>query len=201
VLTGCLLVLAAPPQAESGRFTYVNAGQQIAIERFARTPDSIESDLRVVSGLRVTFSARLSGGRVTTLTLRSFAPTDSVTPAQTATVRMTADTMTLETVREGAPVVEKLPVPAGVVPFLDPSAVCMEEIIRRAKTLGGESVRVPIALLSAPQQVTTALVTFSSPTQARLESGSVIVELTIDERGRILRGEVTGQGTVFTRSN
>ncbi|MGH7469738.1 MAG: hypothetical protein ACRENP_17450 [Longimicrobiales bacterium] len=189
-----------PPQSESGQFTYVNAGQQVAVERFTRTAETIESDLRIVSGLRVTFSARVTGGTVTQVLLRAFSPTDSVTPAQTATVRIGTDTLTLETVRSGAPIVDKLPVPAGVVPYLDPSAVWMEEIVKRAKVLGGTSVRVPIAILSAPQQIATAAVTFTSPTQVRLESTNVSVLLTLDEAGRILRGEVPSQGVVFTRS-
>jgi hypothetical protein len=198
---GLVLVGAAWQQAESGQFTFTQGGNQIATERFTRSDTSISSDLRLANGLRVTFAARLSNGVVSDVTLQAFAPTDSLKPAQTATVKFAADSMTLQTMRDGAPVTEKRAAPTGVVPYVNPSAVWMEEIVLAAKRSGGTTATVPIAILSAPQQIVQATVTFGSATQATLQLADVELNLTLDERGRILRGEVPAQAVVFTRSN
>jgi hypothetical protein len=198
-LAGWLLVAAAPQQAETGQFTFVQAGNQIATERFTRTDSSIASDLRLANGLRVTSAARLNNRVVSDVKLQAFSPADTLKPAQTATVTFATDSLTLVTTRDGAPVVETLAAPAGVVPYVNPSAVWMEEIIQAAKRKGGSSATVPIAILSAPQQVVQATVTFAGATQATLRLSDLELTLTLDARGRILRGEVAAQSVVFTR--
>lgn len=197
----CLLAAGAwyQSQAESGKFVLTQAGAEVATEQFTRTATSIEGDLRVASGQRVTYSARMEGGTVTQVTLKAFAPGDTVTAAQSAVVTFSADSLTLETTRAGAPVVEKRAAPRGSVPFVNPSVVWMEEIIRRAKAAGGTNVAVSVAVLSAPQEVIRVPVTITNGNEATIEFGEAAIRLKLDERGRILSGEVPSVGISISR--
>jgi hypothetical protein len=189
----------APAQAESGTFVLSQAGSQIAIERYTRTASSLEGELRIVTGQRVTYNARFEAGAVAQITLKVYAPDDSVHAAQTAAFTFGADTVTLETTRAGAAVVEKRSAPRGTVPYVNPSAALMQEILRKAKAAGGTTTSVSVAILAAPQQILTVPVTFSTPTDATMTFGETDVRLKLDEAGRVVSGEVAGQGLTIER--
>jgi hypothetical protein len=197
---GPQVLRAQGPQAESGQFTLTQAGKQIATERYTRSAAAKDGELRTSAGLRVTYAAQITSGSVSHITLNVYAPTDSAKPRQTARVRFSADSMTLETIREGALVVEKQAAPRGAVPFVFPSVAWMEEIVKKGKTQGGASAKVAVAILSAPQQVLSATVAFSSPTQARLQLADLDITFTVDGQGRIVRGEVPAQNIVIERA-
>lgn len=186
-------------QEESGKFVLTQGGAEVATERYTRTASGLEGDLRVATGQRVTFNARIEGGIVTHVTLKAYAPGDTVTAAQTAVVTFAADSLTLETTRDGAPVVEKRAAPRGSVPFVNPSVVWMEEILRKAKAAGGAGSSVSVAVLSAPQAVMAVPVTFPSSSEATLQFGDSEVRLKLDERGRIVSGEIPSVGISIAR--
>ena len=194
-----VLLLAAGQQQESGTFRMTQQGIEVATEKFTRTPVSLESDLRIVSSLRVTFAARLINGAISNVTLSVYPLADSTKPAQTARVRFAADSMVLETTREGKPVTERWAVPRGVVPYLHPSVVWLEEVVKRARTQTGPVVRVPVAVISRPQQVTTATVTFASPTRARVQILQADMRVTLDAEGRIVRAESPADSVLIER--
>ncbi len=77
----------------------------------------------------------------------------------------------------------------------------MEEIVKKAKAQGGATATVPVAILSMPQQVTTATVTFSSPTHAKVQVDDIELTFVLDARGRVLSGEVPSQGLTIARTN
>src|SRR5688572_10991639 len=87
------LAAAQVPQTESGRFVYSQAGSEVITERFTRSATAIEAELRVPSGQRVTYKARIADGVVSEITLSSFVPEDTVKPAQSASIRFRSDTM------------------------------------------------------------------------------------------------------------
>jgi hypothetical protein len=188
-----------PTQEESGRFVLSQAGSEVATERFTRTSTSLDGELRIVTGQRVTYNARLEAGVVAQITLKVYAPDDTVKAAQTAVFTFGADTVTLETTRNGAAVVEKRAAPRGTIPYVNPSAALMQEIIRKAKASGATTTSVSVAILAAPQQVLTVPVTFSSPTDVTMSFGQADVHLIIDDAGRVLSGEVAGQGLTIER--
>src|SRR5262245_44775953 len=114
VVGGMLVLLTAQgPQAESGQFTLTQAGKQISTERYTRSAAGKDGELRTSVGLRITYAAQLTNGSVSYITLKVYGPTDSVKPRQTAQVRFRADSLTLETIRQGALVVEKRAAPQG----------------------------------------------------------------------------------------
>jgi hypothetical protein len=195
-----VLLLAAEgsyQQSETGKFVLSQDGQQIGTEQYTRTATSIEGEMRVVSGQRIRYTARLADGIVKQIRLEAFAPADSTKPTQTAVVQFTTDSLKLETVRNGLPVVERLAAPNGTVPYLNRSAVWMEEMLRRAKATGATSISV--AVLSSPQQVGTVPVTFNGATEAKLQLGDTEIRFKLDERGRILAGDAPSQAFTFVR--
>jgi hypothetical protein len=184
-------------QAETGKFVLSQGGQQVGTEQYTRTATSIEGEMRVVSGQRIRYTARLADGIVKQMRLEAFAAADTTKPSQTAVVQFTADSLRLETVRNGEPVVERLAAPAGTVPYLNRSAVWMEEMLRRAKATGAATISV--AVLSSPQQVGMVSVTFNGATEAAMTLGDTEIRFKLDERGRILAGDAPAQSFTFVR--
>ncbi len=192
------ITAAQAPQTETGTFVYSQAGAEIITEKFTRSATSIDAELRVPTGQRVTYKARLAGGAVTEITLSSFAPEDTTKPAQVAVVRFSADSMILETTRNGAAVTEKRAAPRGTVPYINPSVLWMEEIVKKAKAAGGTTATVSVAFLNAPQEVIQVPITFNGA-EAALMLGETKVIFQVDQRGRVLSGGVPAQGLVITR--
>ncbi|MDP9177341.1 MAG: hypothetical protein M3O61_06640 [Gemmatimonadota bacterium] len=184
------------PQAESGTFELSLAGAVLITETFTRTATSIEAEQRVSIGPRVTSKARLAGGVVTEIAVNVFQPADTVKPAMTEVVRFTADSLAIETTRRGAEVTERRAAPRGTVPFHWPFVVWMEEILRKAKAMGGASAIVSVMLLNPPQQVVGVPVTFKSPTDATMtlvlpgDTRHGIYVFKLDDHGRVLSGEM-----------
>ena len=200
VLAGLLgLIAARVPQAETGTFAYSQGGNDVITEKFTRSATAVEAELRVPSGQRVTYKARVDAGAVSEITVSSYMPEDTTKPAQTAVFRFRSDTMTLETTRNGAAVTEKRAAPRGTIPYINPSVLWMEEIIRKAKAAGGATATVSVAFLNAPQEVAPVTVTFKTPTQATVLLGATEVQFTLDANGRILRGEVPSQSLTIAR--
>ena len=74
----------------------------------------------------------------------------------------------------------------------------MEQIVRRARVIGGSPVQVPVWAASGGGQPTTATVTLEG-NQARILVNNVEVQLTLDESGRITGGSVPQQGLTLER--
>jgi hypothetical protein len=187
------------PQTETGTFVFTQNGAEVIVEKYTRTASSLESDLRIANGQRVAYKAKLAAGIVTEITLSAYVPTDTTKPAQSAIVRFFGDSLSLETVRNGAAVNERRAAPRGTVPFLNPSIVWMEEILRKAKTMGGATVNVSVAILNVPQEVITIPVTFSSPTEATVVLGASTLSFKLDDKMRIVSGEIPSEGLSILR--
>jgi hypothetical protein len=199
VLVAVTTLAAQQPQTETGTFVFTQNGAEVIVEKYTRTASSLESDLRIANGQRVTYKAKLAAGNVAEITMNAYVPTDTAKPAQTAIVRFFGDSLSLETVRNGAAVNERRAAPRGTVPFLNPSAVWMEEILRKAKTMGGATVNVSVAILNVPQEVITIPVTFTSATEATLVLGDATLSFKLDDKMRILSGEIPSEGLTILR--
>lgn len=189
----------ATQQPETGKYILMQAGTEIGTERYSRTASALEGELRMINGQRVAYNAKLSAGAVSEVVLRAFLATDTTKPAQTATFRFLGDSLTLETIRDGQPVRTSMAAPKGTVPFLNPSIVWMLEMVRKAKASGTGTVTVPIALLSAPQQIAEVTVKFASPTQATLTLDDTDINFTFDADGRLVQATVPSQQIIITR--
>ncbi len=202
LVVACGMALAAPPAAaqETGTFTLTQNGNQIATEDFTRSADMLETELNVTGRARIVTQADLADdAMVDRIEIRVFpAGNPDADPVQSTAAEFGSDSVQVEepigTASAGQPAVR------GTVPFLNPSPSHMEQIVRRARALGGDRVTVQIWVPSqGAGQVVPAQVTFNDDGSTTLGLGSTAVELQVDDQGRLTHGEIPSQGLVIER--
>ena len=75
----------------------------------------------------------------------------------------------------------------------------MEQIVRRARVMGGEQVQVPVFVAGTGGQTEPTTVTFMPPDSATVMLGNTEVRLRVDEQGRLLGGRVPAQNLLIER--
>jgi len=88
----------------------------------------------------------------------------------------------------------------GLVTYVNPSPSAMEQIVRRARAMGGDSAQVPI-LGADNGQLGEVAVRFVGADSAILSLGPVVLRMRVDRAGSLLGGTVPSQGLVITRTN
>lgn len=194
---------STPAAASTGTYVMTVQGQTFATERFTRTASSVEADLNLSQGPRVRYTATLApDASVTRLDLRVFPPesTDTV-PAQRGTLVVRGDSAYLESVTgTAAPQTATVAAPRGAVVVVNPSPTAFEQIARRARAIGGQTVQVPVLVLAGGGQTATATVTFGGDGVATIEVANVRIDLRLDETGAIVGGGVPSQGLTLSRA-
>jgi hypothetical protein len=87
----------------------------------------------------------------------------------------------------------------GAIPYIKPSTALMEQIVRRARALGGAEVRIPVFVVSGAGATVFARAEFTSPHAAWLTLGGTEVLLRLDEAGRITAGSIPAQNLTIER--
>ena len=195
------LASAASAQApETGTFTLIQNGTVIATETFTRSPTLLETELEIVN--QATLQARGTlrpDATISRLAVRVFGP-GGITgePVQTSAVNFADGRATFEQ-PIGEPAGEPKDVGEGVVPYVNPSPSFMEQILRRARTVGGDTVGLSV-WTPAPGggQVIGAVVAFDGD-GGTLSMGGVAVEITTDAAGRLLSARVPAQSLLVER--
>jgi fermentation-respiration switch protein FrsA (DUF1100 family) len=182
----------SPP--DSAAFLIVAAGDTIGVERFARSADTLTGELR----LRRPVTMRLAYGwaldpasvvRRMSLQLWQGAEAAGAAPTQRATLAFGGDSVRVQ--NHGSQPVRH-PVRDGAVPFFNPSFVAMEQIVRRARSLGGDSVSVPVFGLIGGL-VLDATVLRRSPDSVTVRLGGMPIEVALDAEERVTRAWVPSQ--------
>ena len=199
IAVSLLAASTASAQApETGTFTLQQFGTTIATETFRRTPTSLETDLTIPSEATVRTSSTLNrDGTLARLEVRVLPPGGEGAPLQSTGVAFSGARATPE--RPIGNALAPMDVPTGTVAYVNPSPSFMEQILRRARAVGGDSVTVPILTPGAGGlQVVEATVVFAADA-ATLTLGGVAVQAVTDEVGRFLSGTVPSQGLVISR--
>ena len=196
------MALATGPAAaqESGTFVLTQNGEEIATEEFTRTDDMLETEMTVPGRAVIATDATLADdGIVERLEIRVFPPdAPEADPVQTTAAEFRSDSVFVEQPIGTSAAAQ--PAVLGTVPFMNPSPSHLEQMLRRARALGGSNVTVQIWIpTQAAGQVAPAQVAFNDDGSATLSLGSVVFELETDEEGRVLGGEVPSQGLVIER--
>ena len=92
---------------------------------------------------------------------------------------------------------QRVHVPRGAVPFNNLSGLTLELILRRARTVGGDTVLVP--LLLGPDQSIPVRVIRVGADSASLTIGATDIRVRTDAAGRLLGGVVPSQGAYVDR--
>ncbi len=201
VAGGLVMTAMSTPAAaqSSGTFTLTQNGNEIATEEYTRTDDRLETQLEVTGQALITTTAALADdASVDRLELRILPPaTPDADPLQSIAAEFGSDSVHVEMpigTAAGAG-----PATAGTVPYVDPSPSYMEQILRRARALGGAEATVQVWVPSqGAGQVIPAQVAFGDDdSTATLSIGTVTFQFDLDDEGGITRGEVPAQGLVI----
>jgi len=184
VIVALVVVACSKPekQLESGRRYMSVTYNDTTVESFGRTD-------RAITGVLVERSSDSVRFRIHT------------TPD--ALVSMVDITLHPATERGERPRTRRIGMPKGTLPIMGSSVAFLEQLVRRARVVGGDSVSIPVMLLGA--QASLDLLTV-----IRNGSDSVVLvgpdgnltnglHLTVDEQGRILGGVIPLSGTRIAR--
>jgi len=184
VIAALVVVACSKPekQLESGRRYMSVTYNDTTVESFGRTD-------RAITGVLLERSSDSVRFRIHT------------TPD--ALVSMVDITLHPATERGERPRTRRIGMPKGTLPIMGSSVAFLEQLVRRARVVGGDSVSIPVMLLGAQASLDLLTVirngsdsvVFVGP-DGNLTNG---LHLAVDEQGRILGGVIPLSGTRIAR--
>jgi uncharacterized protein len=191
---GCVLAAAAAAGAqgtEEGAFVVRVGRDTVQVEHFSRSPEGLVVDLESRRPpLRQRYRLSLTpDARAPRLEMDVWAPGSPAgsAPAQSAVLRLEGASAFIE---QNAQEME-LPTFEGALPFVNPSFSLVEQVLRRARALGGATVPVPVFLLSGAQSLTAEVRWVGADSAVVTVAGNPVV-MRVDAVGRILGGRLAG---------
>lgn len=201
LVASLLAVVAAPLVAQDGPATFVvrRGADTIATETFTRSAARVEGELRARSGAVVGFAWPIrANGSVPSVALRVMPPTRGGGAASAVAVEVAFGGDSAE-IRPAAAAPTRVAVPPGTLPFVNLSSAVLEQVVLRARAVGGDSITV--SLLDPFGGATMeAVVRGASSPEATVAVAGVELRLALDPAGRVLGGWVPSQGVVFERT-
>lgn len=190
-----LAATSAAPARTEGTYAILNGTDTAVVERWTRESDSLSVTMEVVGEVRLEFVARLNADATfSALDMQVFPPGSSEAAEQAhaefrgdsviATQRMEAG---VDTVRRGTR--------SGAVPYLSPSVTLTEQIVRRARAIGGDSVGVPVFVVGSGGQTVEAAVTLLADS-AVVRMGPTEMRLGLAADGSLTGATIPQQPTV-----
>jgi len=181
-------------------FVVTRDADTLVIEHIERAGDRVHSDfLDKSQGLRITLTMVLARGDLVTrseiLVRMSTAAPDSP-PLQHVTLVFEPGTVSVTAGDANSAPAQHVPVPPGALPFLNLSVATAEQILMRAKSLGGTTAQVPIFSITGGQ-VTTATVQWSDAGNAVMSLAGVDLHARVSPSGEIVFAEVSAQKVRF----
>jgi uncharacterized protein len=196
VLSSPAGLAAQQPAPERASFYLLLRGDTIYEERSARTSAELTGEFRDrLRGARVSYTAALAPtALVTRIDMGTFrARGDTV--GETASFVIAGDSLIA---RIGAAAPAHLPSATGALAIVNPSVAFMEQMVLRARAIGGDSVSFLVFVLGAPQPI-AAVVRRIAPDSVRLEYAGASMHLAVSPDGRVLGGVVPAQGITIAR--
>ena len=189
------------PSNNSGTFVLLRGADTVAVERFNRTEARLQAELRIPQQVRVAYTADLNpDASVSRFEVRAWPATSTdTTPAQISTATFVADSVILEGTRGGQTTGDRRQIMAtGVVAYVNPSPSLLEQVVRRARRMGGELAQVPVFASAGGGQTVTASVHFAGDS-AHVSLAGVALTLRVDPQGAVLGGTVPSQNLLIQR--
>jgi uncharacterized protein len=200
------LALAAAPigmrAQQRDALILLTGNDTVAIERFSRTRDRLESEvLFKAQGIRFTFAATLRPNASVSRLENDYRPVGadrSAAPMQSAVFTFTADSAIVDVSTGGRTVTQRLKSAPDVVPFINPSFSLIELVVLRARGLGGDSVTVP-AFAVAGGAILPIGVTKRGADSVVVSIGGLQAHLAVNAKAEIVGGAVPAQGLRIVR--
>ena len=190
---GLFCLLAAPATAQDRAGFLLRAGNDtLSVELFSRTDGGVRGRLLVRKRLPVTYEASVrADGTVSELAvavLQPDAPPEAL-PRQQASLRFTGDSVIAHSRTGDSTSVERFATRPGALPYHAqvPMVALLEQIVRRARVIGGDSVSLPVFVLGGGGRTLDASIVFRGDT-AVVRLGTLHARLAVDAQGRVLGG-------------
>ncbi|HYH81650.1 MAG TPA: alpha/beta fold hydrolase [Longimicrobium sp.] len=198
------LMIPAAARAQAGdaaAFVLRQGGDTVAVESFRRTAAGVQGELTIPGRARMVFTMSTGpGAAVTAMELRVWGPgaPDSAPPLQHATVAYAGDSAVVTTSAGGQRRVQGVRGGAGAVPVFSPSAVAIEQLLMRARAIGGRDSTLVPAFALATAQTTQARVAWLGDS-ATVTLGGVTVRARTGADGRLLGAAIPSQNLLIER--
>ncbi len=193
--------LAAVGVDSMSAFVVLVRGDTLGIERFIQTPDRLVGELTLRGQPRLVYDIVLDGpGHTRYMTLNVHAPGASpqTPPVQRLLLRPAGDSVAVDVASGGAPPrTQRVGMIPDAVLVIGNAFATLELAVDRARSMGGDSVQVPVFLATGGQQVMTG-VRLVSADSAVMEIGGVEIHFT-SRNGRVTHIAVPAQLVVATR--
>jgi len=185
----------AQTNADRGAFILVQRGDTVAIERFARTADSVAADLVVKAQGRIVYVGKIAPDfTFSRMTLQFYLPSAApdAPPVQTAVLTMKGDSVIAEIGAGAQKQTQRLKTVAGAVMLPRSTTAAFEQLtmmLRAHKPPLGptDSMTVPIFATSGGATVNVSLKPLGRDSVIASGAGQVY-RLAVDASGRILGG-------------
>jgi hypothetical protein len=192
-------------QDESG-FALLRNGDTLAIERYTRSGNSLSGEIfDIEDNSRLTYTALVGADeRITRIELAYFAERETA-PQQRAVAEFRGDTLIAQSYEgDEAAETDRLVTPDGTMIHLGPSPALLEQLLRRARALGGDTASIPVLLVGRDEERHEVI---ERVTVRRMGRDSVHVVLdaqnqarvAVDGEGRIQGGSSAGDGVRVVR--
>ena len=169
----------------------------VIAERMTRSGAEVTGELLDrARGGRLSYVAAVSSstGLVTRLETRSFrSPTD--TTPQVASLAIDGDSVVA---RMGTAAPAHLPTAPGALAVVNPSMAFIEQMLRRAIAIGGDTVGIPLFIAGAAQPVPLTVRRVSADS-VTLSYAGVVMRIAVSADGRLLGGAVPAQQLTIER--
>jgi hypothetical protein len=193
---------------ERGVFTLTRGADTLATERFTRTPTQLDVDFATRAQGRFAYTATLQpDATVSRLEARFYraGSAQGAAPSQQSVATFQGDTILAEERREGGePQSTRIATQRNAIPYLNPSMSLVEQIVRRARAVGGGGagpVQVPTFIASSGAQTMTATITFIGADSATIALANAELRLRVDDAGRLLGARMPAQNLVVERTD
>lgn len=195
----CLSPLHAQAgSAGTAGFLLRRGADTLSVERFSLTNGMLEGRIlarkRIPILYRAAVNANATIDRLELEALQPGAP-EEASPRQHLVALFRGDSLIIQTRAGDSTKVERIATQAGALPYHPqlPMLSLLEQIVRRARVLGGEMVQVPVFLMGSGSQTVAANIEFRGADSARVTLGSIDARLAVDREGRILGGRAQGE--------
>src|SRR5690606_18154333 len=133
-----------PAIRAEGTYAILNGADTAVLERWVRSDDSLKVTMDVIGQVRLEFTASTnSDATFSNMSMQVFQPGSNEAVEEAHAEFRDDSVIARQKVQAGMDTVRRA-TRAGAVPYLSPSVTLTEQIVRRARAIGGDSVAVPV---------------------------------------------------------
>jgi len=202
MLTAVAAAACGGQAPESAGFVVRIGADTVVMERYTRTRDSLVGEVMVRppggAPQRLHYRAALGArGEVTEMAIEAWSPGAAPELASVVMHADSAGAVALLRARADTTAL-RIPTARGAIPVIDVSIAHLEAVVRRARESPGDTVTVPLFMLTGARTLTSQVVRLA-PDTVRTVTGTDTLTLRVDPHGRILAAGDPARRIAVTR--